>query len=341
MHRVAVIAVDEVASLDLAIPGQVFGTAHALERPDGALFGEPLYEIVMCGERRGLTVTGLGGSALFQLTAPHDLATAVTADTVVVPGAPIAKTPAPAVLDVLREAHAAGARIASICSGAFVLAAAGLLDGRRATTHWTCARALTERFPQVTVDPDVLFVDEGDVLTSAGAATGLDLCLHMVRSDFGSAVAADVARHVVIAPQRDGGQAQFIDHRAPGGDSGSLEPTMRWLRGRLDGQVTLADIARHAGVSARTLNRRFREQTGTTPLRWILLQRVHHAQELLETTALSVEEIARRCGFGTSVNLRQHFTRQVRTSPLAYRRAFRVRDHGADELSEPRRALAR
>lgn len=326
MHRVAIVAVDHVASLDLAIPGQVFGTAHSQDKPAGALFGTPLYDVAMCGERRGLTVSGLGGVELFRLTAPHDLAEVATADTVIVPGAPIARRPVAAVLDVLREAHAAGARIASICSGAFVLAAAGLLDGRRATTHWTCAQALAERYPRITVDPDVLFVDEGNVLTSAGAATGLDLCIHMVRADFGSAVAADVARHVVIAPQRDGGQAQFIDHRAPDGDSGSLEPTMRWLRDRIGDQLTLTDIARHAGVSGRTLNRRFREQTGTTPLRWILQQRVHRAQELLETSPLSVEEIARRCGFGTSVNLRQHFTRQVRTSPLAYRRAFRVRD---------------
>jgi transcriptional regulator GlxA family with amidase domain len=229
------------------------------------------------------------------------------------------------VLDVLRQAHGRGARIASICGGAFMLAAAGLLDGRRATTHWTSAGDLAERFPRVEVDPNVLFVDEGDVLTSAGAATGLDLCIHMVRNDFGAAVAADVARHVVIAPQRDGGQAQFIVPREPTGDNGSLEPTMRWLRDRIGEPSTLSDIARHAAISPRTLNRRFREQTAMTPLQWLLTQRVRHAQELLETTALSVEDIARHCGFGTAINLRQHFTRRVKMSPLAYRRAFQPR----------------
>ncbi|WP_026162838.1 GlxA family transcriptional regulator [Kribbella catacumbae] len=325
MHRVAVVAADRVNSLDLAIPGQVFGTAHSQDKAAGALFGAPLYDVVVCGERPDLVVTGRGGAEIFRLTASHDLSEALTADTVIVPGARTDIDPSPQVLDVLRQAHDRGARIASICSGAFMLAAAGLLDGRRATTHWTAADELAQRYPQIEVDPNVLFVDEGDVLSSAGAATGLDLCIHMVRNDFGSAVAADVARHVVVAPQREGGQAQFIVHREPTGDSGSLEPTMRWLRDRLDEPLTLADIAGHAAISPRTLNRRFREQTGVTPLQWLLTQRVRHAQELLETTSLSVEETARHCGFGTSINLRQHFARQVQMSPLAYRRAFQLR----------------
>lgn len=218
---------------------------------------------------------------------------------------------------VLRDAHDRGARIASICSGAFILAAAGLLNGRSATTHWNSAAQLAEHYPQVNVDPDVLFVDEGNVLTSAGAATGLDLCLHMVRTDFGSAIAAEVARHIVIAPQRDGGQAQFIIHPQPGPDHGSLEPTMRWIRDHLAEPITLADMAGHAAISPRTLNRRFREQTGTTPLRWLLLQRIHLAREFLGTSDLPVEEVARRCGFGTSMNLRQHFAKHVHTSPTA------------------------
>lgn len=325
MHRVAVVAADRVKSLELAIPGQVFGTAHSLDKADGAVFGAPLYEVVVCGERPGLVVVGRGGVEMFRLTAPHDLTEVLTADTVIVPGIRTDIEPAADVLEVLRQAHGRGARIASICCGAFILAAAGLLDGRRATTHWTAAGNFAQRFPRVEVDPNVLFVDEGDVLTSAGAATGLDLCIHMVRNDFGAAVAADVARHVVIAPQRDGGQAQFIVHREPTGDSGSLERTMRWLRGRIGEPLTLSDIARHAAISPRTLNRRFREQTGSTPLQWLLTQRVRHAQELLETTALSVEETARHCGFGTAINLRQHFTRQVHMSPLAYRRAFQLR----------------
>jgi len=325
MHRVAVVVADGVNSLNLAIPGQVFGTAHSQDKAVGALFGAPLYEVVMCGERPDLAVTGRGGAEIFRLTAPHDLTEALTADTVIVPGVRTDAEPASEVLDVLRQAHARGARIASICTGAFMLAAAGLLDGRRATTHWTSAAELAQRFPQVEVDPNVLFVDEGDVLTSAGAATGLDLCVHMVRNDFGAAVAAEVARHIVIAPQRDGGQAQFIVHPEPTDGSGSLEPTMRWMRERISEPLTLSDIARHAAISPRTLNRRFREQTGMTPLQWLLTQRVRHAQELLETTALSVEDTARHCGFGTSINLRQHFTRRVQMSPLAYRRAFQLR----------------
>jgi transcriptional regulator GlxA family with amidase domain len=319
MHRVAVVAADRVNSLDLAIPGQVFGSARSAGK------AAALYEVIVCGERDGLVVTGRGGVELFRLTAPHDLAAALTADTVIVPGARVDSEPATEVLDVLRQAHSQGARIASICSGAFMLAAAGLLDGRRATTHWASAGDLARRFPRVEVDPNVLFVDEGDVLTSAGAATGLDLCIHMVRNDFGAAVAADVARHVVIAPQRDGGQAQFIVHHEPTDDSGSLEPTMRWMRDRMDEPLALSDIARHAGVSPRTLNRWFHDQTGVTPLQWLLTQRVHHAQELLETTALSIEDIARHCGFGTAINLRQHFTRRVNLSPMAYRRAFQPR----------------
>lgn len=325
MHRVAVVAVDRVVSLDLAIPGQVFGTAHSQDKPAGALFGAALYEVDVCGQRRELTVTGLGNTDLYHLTAPHDLGEAIKADTVMVPGMPSGEEPSEQVLDALRAAHERGARIASICSGAFVLAAAGLLDGRRATTHWTCSQALAERFPRVEVDPDVLFVDDGDVLTSAGAATGFDLCIHMVRNDFGAAVAADVARHVVMAAQRDGGQAQFIVHPEPGDHHGSLESTMRWLRDKLGDTLTLPDIARHAAMSPRTLNRRFREQAGTTPLQWLLRQRLHHAQGLLETTQLSVEEIAGHSGFGTAVTMRQHFARHLKTSPVAYRRAFQPR----------------
>lgn len=325
MHRVAVIAADRVNSLNLAIPGQVFGTAHSQDKASGVLFGDPLYEVAVCGERPDLAVTGRGGAEIFRMTAPYDLTEALAADTVIVPGTRTDLEPSAMLLDVLRQAHARGARIASICTGSFLLAAAGLLDGRRATTHWTSADALAQQFPRVEVDPNVLFVDEGDVLTSAGAATGLDLCIHMVRNDFGAAVAADVARHVVVAPQREGGQAQFIVHPEPADGSGSLEPTMRWLQDRLSEPVVLSDIARHAALSPRTLNRRFREQTGMTPLQWLLTQRVRHAQELLETTALSVEDTARHCGFGTAINLRQHFTRRVQMSPQAYRRAFQAR----------------
>lgn len=326
MHRVAVLAVDGIHSFDLAMPLQVFSTAHSLEKAPGEFFGPRLYDVRVCGDGRDLLVAGVGGVEMYRLTPPYPLADAIDADTIVVIGVPTGREPLAEALDLLREAHRQGIRIASISAGgAGVMAASGLLDGRRVATHWSRANVLAERYPQVVVDTDVLYIDHGDVLTSAGAASGIDMCLHMIRQDFGSAVAADVARHMVVPPQRDGGQAPYIAHPDPGDDHGSLEPTMRWLRQRLGETVTLADIASYAGLSPRTLNRRFREQTGTTPLQWLLRQRVHHAQELLETTDLSVEEISRRCGFGTSIAMRQHFAKHIRTSPMAYRRTFRAR----------------
>jgi len=320
MHRVAVLAFDRIHSFDLAMPLQVFSTAHAL---DG---GAPLYRVRVCGDGRDLTVTGVGGVEMYRYTPPYPLTDALDADTVVVVGVARETDPPAAALDLLREAYRRGVRIASLSSGgARVLAATGLLDGRRTATHWSRAHVLAERYPRVRVDPGVLFIDHGDVLTSAGAASGIDLCLHMIRRDFGAAVAADVARHLVVPPQRDGGQTPYIPRPVPADDHGSLEPTMRWLRQRLGDPVTVADIASHLGTSPRTLNRRFREQAGTTPLQWLVRQRVHRAQELLETTDLSVEEISRRCGFGSAVAMRQHFAKQIRTSPMAYRRAFRAR----------------
>lgn len=331
MHRVAVLAFDKIHSLDLAMPLQVFTTAHSLERESGGFFGRRLYDVRVCGDGRDLAVVGVGGDKmhdveLYRYTPPFSLADAADADTIVVLGVPRDLDPPVEALDLLREAHRRGTRIASISAGgARVMAASGLLDGRRAATHWSGARFLAERYPRVDIDTDVLFVDHGDVITSAGAASGIDMCLHLIRQDFGSAVAADVARHMVVPPQRDGGQAPYVAHPEPGGDGGSLEPTMRWLRERLGEPVALADVAAHEGTSVRTLIRRFKEQAGTTPLQWLVRQRVHRAQELLETTDLSVEEVAGHCGFGTSVAMRQHFAKHVRTSPTAYRRAFRAR----------------
>jgi transcriptional regulator GlxA family with amidase domain len=242
---------------------------------------------------------------------------------VLIPGVSRAAEPWPAeLLDVLQEAHARGARIASICTGAFVLAAAGLLDGHRATTHWAYAAELAKRYPRVDVDASALYIDDGRVVTSAGVAAGLDLCLHLVRRDHGATVAANVARRVVMPAQRDGGQAQFITYEEPGDDNSSLEPTMHWARENLQLPLTIADIAGHAAMSSRTLNRRFKAQTGTTPLRWLIRQRLIRAQQLLETTKLPVEEVAEVAGFGSPVALRQHFARALETSPLAYRRAF-------------------
>lgn len=327
MHRVAVIAFDGIHSFDLAMPLQVFTTARSLEHGPGEERGRRLYDVRVCGNGRDIAVTGVGNVELYRYTPPYPMARAVDADTVVVVGVDREHHEPPVeALDLLREAHRRGTRIASIsCGGALALAASGLLDGRRAATHWSSAHRLAERHPRVDVDTSALFIDHGDVITSAGAASGIDMCLHLIRQDFGSAVAADVARHMVVPPQRDGGQAPYVAHPEPGGDGGSLEPTMRWLRERLAEPVALADVAAHEGTSVRTLIRRFKEQAGTTPLQWLVRQRVHRAQELLETTDLSVEEVAGHCGFGSSVAMRQHFAKHVRTSPTAYRRAFRAR----------------
>jgi transcriptional regulator GlxA family with amidase domain len=325
MHVVAVLAIDRVHSFDLATPLQVFTTAHSLDPSSYTMLGEPLYQVVVCGDGKDLAVTGVGDVEMYRYTPSHSLADALKADTIVVPGSGRHGQTDPAALDVLREAHRRGVRIASICGGVWTLAASGLLDGRRAAAHWSSGKLVAEQFPLVEVDIDVLFVDDGDVLTSAGAASGLDLCLHMIRLDYGSAVAAETARHMVVLPQREGGQAQFIRHPDPGDGDGSLESTMQWIREHLHEVITSDAIAAHAGVSDRTLYRWFREQTGKTPLQWILQQRLRYAQELLETTDLPVETVAQQSGFGTSMTMRQHFAKHARTSPLAYRRAFRAR----------------
>ena len=259
----------------------------------------------------------------------HDLSALATADTVVVPAyGRVFQPPAEEALEALRRAHRRGARVLSVCTGAFVLAHAGLLDGRRATTHWGFAEELAARFPEVEVDASVLFVDEGRVLTSAGVSAGLDLALHVIRSDFGAAAGTAVARWMVAPPHREGGQAQFFERPADGAgllsDSHpSLEPTRRWALERLAEPLDVAAMARHAAVSPRTFARRFREEAGTTPLQWLLSQRVLEARRLLEETDLGVDEIAWRAGFGTAASLRDHFRRATSTSPSAYRRSFR------------------
>ncbi|MEV6783993.1 helix-turn-helix domain-containing protein [Streptomyces sp. NPDC051098] len=252
-------------------------------------------------------------------------ASATTGSVFSLPGCSDPTVPVPEdVVAALRAAAARGTRIASVCAGAFVLAATGLLDGLRATTHWLAADALARLHPGIEVDPDVLYVDSGQFLTSAGAAAGLDLCLHMIRRDHGSAVAADAARLSVMPLEREGGQAQFIVHQLPPSPVGTaLEPVLRWMEENARRELTVAEIAARAGMSPRTLNRRFREQTASTPLQWLHRARVRQAQYLLETTAHSVDRIAAQVGFGSPTAFRDRFKRQVGTSPHAYRRAFR------------------
>jgi len=308
MHHVTVLALPDVVAFDLSTPAQVFGN-----EPGRYVFG-------VCGPRAGRVATTTG----FAIDVPHGLEALAQADTVIVPGLRPADWPPPAVvLDALRDAHARGARVASICTGAFVLAHAGLLDGRRATTHWAHAEQLAEGYPAVTVDPGVLYVDEGDVLTSAGVAAGIDLCLHLLRRDHGAEVANAAARRIVVAPHRDGGQAQFVDTPLPPAGERGLGPTRAWAVQRLREPLTVAAMARHAACSERTFARRFRAETGTTPLQWLLRQRVLHARRLLEATDLPVEDVAGHAGFGTAASLRSHFRRATATTPVAYRRSFR------------------
>lgn len=311
----AVLAFDGMAPFELGSVVEIFG----LPRPE---LGVPWYRFFVCGEgREPLRV--VGG---FSITVEHGLDVLAAADTVIVPGVADVRGPvSPALVEALRAARARGARIVSICSGAFALAAAGLLDGRTATTHWKYADLLAERYPEVRVDADVLYVDGDDVLTSAGSAAGLDLCLHLVRKDHGAKVANAVARRLVIPPHREGGQAQFI-RAAVGevdGDDG-IARSMAWALEHLAEPIAVADLAAQAHVSQRTYLRRFSAQTGTSPVRWVLTQRIQASLALLEETAASVEEVGAAVGFESPVTFRHHFGRAMGTSPSAYRKAFRA-----------------
>jgi transcriptional regulator GlxA family with amidase domain len=311
MHTVAVLALDQVIPFDLSTPIEAFGRTRL---PDG----RAAYRVRICA------VTPTVDAGAFSITAPYGLDALAEADTVMLPGCADPTAPLPdAALDAIRAAAANGTRIASICTGAFVLAATGLLDGCRATTHWLAASLLAERFPAIDVDPDVLYVDNGQFLTSAGAAAGLDLCLHLIRRDHGSAVAADAARLSVMPLEREGGQAQFIVADQPPSPRGSvLEPVLRWMQDNAGADLSLEDIAAHAGMSTRTLNRRFREQTGSTPLQWLHRARIRQAQYLLEATDHPIDRIAGQVGFGSPTAFRDRFKRVVGTSPAAYRAAF-------------------
>ncbi|WP_149183632.1 GlxA family transcriptional regulator [Streptomyces sp. TRM49041] len=316
MTVIAVLALDGVVPFELSVPGQVFGTANQAA-------GTPHYDVRVCAPAGSVTTSADHGA--FQLCTPWGLDALATADTVVVPGhSGFLDEPPLDVLEALRKAAGCGARLTSMCIGAFTLAATGLLDGHRATTHWQYAAELARRHPHIEVDGTVLFIDNGNLITSAGVAAGLDLCLHLVRTDLGAAHAAATARRIVLPLQRDGGQAQFIEHPQPADNGTTLQPTLQWMETNLHRPLVLEAIAEHAAMSIRSLNRHFRAQTGTTPLQWLLRARIHRAQQLLETTDLSIERIADQTGFGAPATLRHHFARLAGASPQAYRTAFRA-----------------
>ncbi|MDM4763206.1 helix-turn-helix domain-containing protein [Galbitalea sp. SE-J8] len=309
LRRVAVLVLDGAKPLDVGIPAQVFSTRASMP-----------YEVRVCGPAPGL-VTGGDGLSYHVAGGLDALA---WADIVFIPGYrhPDRDDPPAAVIAALRAASARGARLAAISTGAFALAATGLLDGRRATTHWHYTRALAARHPLVEVDENVLFVDEGPVLTSAGAASGIDLCLHVLRGDLGVAAATHAARRLVAAPYRSGGQAQYVPRSVPEPLGERFAVTRAWALEHLDDPLSLEELARHAAVSPRTFSRRFHDETGYTPMQWVLRARVDVARELLELSERSVEQIAAEVGLGTGANLRQHFRRVLGTTPSEYRRTF-------------------
>jgi AraC family transcriptional activator FtrA len=317
-RRVAALVYDGLCLFEFGIVVEVFG----LPRPE---LDVDWYQFEVCSLDRGpLRVTG--GVTGMTLQRGAGLRTLQNAGTVVIPGwrNPDEHPPA-ALLQAVRAAHARGARLVTICSGVFVLAAAGLLDGRHATTHWRYVERLRTRFPTIHVEPDVLYVDDGDILTSAGSASGLDLCLHIVRKDYGARVANQVARRLVVPPQRDGGQAQYVPAPVRAEAAGGLARVLEWAQGRLDQPLTVDTLARKATMSTRTFARRFRDETGATPHRWLTHQRLLAAQQRLETSGASIDEIAQAVGLQTAATLRLHFRRALHTTPTAYRHTFSTR----------------
>jgi len=320
MHLVAVLALDGVMPFELAIPHRIFGSAVDDD-------GQPLYSVVTASiDGRPVRTT-----ADFALAVDHGPEVLGRADTAVIPPFGSIDRPTPPELPPKVEralsAVRPGSRLVSLCGAAYLLATLGRLDDRPATTHWILTDAFREEFPRVRLDPDVLFVDDGDVLTAAGAAAGIDLCLHLVRTDHGVEVANRVARFCVVPPHRDGGQRQFVDRAVPAAETASTAPGRAWALEHLGERLSLSELARRSNMSVRTFTRRFREETGTSPTRWLLGQRVDQARRLLEVTDLPVEVIATEVGLGTAAGMRQHLRRLVGVSPSAYRRTFR--DDGA------------
>jgi transcriptional regulator GlxA family with amidase domain len=313
-RTVALVVGDGLSPFEFGVACEVFG----FDRSDIA---PPWYRFVVCSPGGSTVVTETG----FSIGAVRGLGALSTADTIVVPPFASRDRYPEELLGALRRAHRRGARLVSLCTGAFVIAAAGLLDGRRATTHWRHSDEFSAAFPDVTLDPSVLYVDDGDILTSAGSAASIDLCLYIVRLDYGAEVANAVARRMVVAPHRDGGQSQFVEVPLGVVDPEHLfAQTLVWIQEHLDEPVTVGDLAERSAMSPRTFARQFRKTTGTTPYHWLLNQRVLLAQRLLETTDLSVDLIATKCGIGDAANLRDHFRRLVGTSPNSYRRTFRL-----------------
>lgn len=320
LSTVALVLPPSPSFFELGVVEEIFG----IDRTDD---GVPAFDFRVCTERPEEPVLMRGG---VRLTAPYGLEATRDADLVVAAAYDFESVrPGEATLEAFRAAHARGAWLLSACSGAFLLGEAGLLDGRRATTHWRHAAELAERFPTARVDPDVLFVEDDRIVTSAGTAAAIDACLHHVRCELGATVATRIARRMVVPPQRDGGQRQFIDLPVPDCDAESLAPLLGWMREHLDEEQTVRTLARRAAMSERTFARRFVAETGTTPAQWLLAQRLHHARTLLESSELPVEAVATRAGFGSAALLRHHFTARVGVPPATYRQTFRCPDEAA------------
>ncbi|MBY8861762.1 helix-turn-helix domain-containing protein [Nocardia sp. CA2R105] len=315
LSKVAVVLNEHLAMFEFGVVCEVFG----LDRRDDGL---PLFDFRVCGAQAGHPLKS--STPGITVTPQYDLDELRGADLVAVPAFPFGSGEDfdPVVVQAVRDAAAAGAIVLTVCSGAFLAGAAGLLDGRTCTTHWRYVDRLAEMYPEATVDPDVLFVDEGAVITSAGTAAGIDACLHLVRRELGSAVANKIARRMVVPPQRDGGQRQFIERPVPDCDSDSLGETMRWMNEHLELPHSVEDLASRSAMSTRTFARRFAAEAGTTPVKWLTSQRILLSKQLLEETALDLETIAGRCGFGSGALLRHHFQRQVGIAPTEYRRRF-------------------
>ena len=319
LRSVVAVVLPGVAPFELGVVCEVFG----IDRRDT---GGPTFEFTACTPTPGRVAMKTG----LDLVVDRGLDAAADADLVVMPAYGDDTEVPEVVLEVLRDAERRGAWVLSVCSGAFALARAGLLDGRRCTTHWMYTDTLAARYPKAEVDPSVLYVEDRGVVTSAGTAAGIDACLHLVRRELGAVAAAQIARRMVVPPHRDGGQAQFIETPLPI-EADTLAPLLAWMTEHLGEEQPVPDLAARALMSERTFARRFRAETGTTPAAWLVRQRVLRAQELLERTHAPVEEIARDCGFGTAAVLRHHFSRTLGTSPLAYRRTFTCVTGDADE----------